>query len=143
MSRPGSRHAEAVAAPDAPVLARLLVEYGLARAQVLSGDRAEPRRRSRACAPRAEPVGAGLLIAWSDDLADRAGLGPHTAKTDSPTALTSREQQVLELVAEGLSNGQIADRLFISRKTVSVHVSAILRKTGAASRTEAVRLAAR
>ena len=49
---------------------------------------------------------------------------------------------MLELVAEGLSNGQIAERLYISRKTVSVHVSAILRKLGAASRTEAVRLAA-
>jgi len=62
--------------------------------------------------------------------------------TSDDRVLTSREQQVLELVAEGLSNGQIAERLYISRKTVSVHVSAILRKLGAASRTEAVRLAA-
>lgn len=44
---------------------------------------------------------------------------------------------MLELVAEGLSNGQIAERLFISRKTASVHVSAILRKLGVATRTEA------
>jgi DNA-binding NarL/FixJ family response regulator len=53
--------------------------------------------------------------------------------------LTAREHQVLELIAEGLSNGQIAERLYISRKTVSVHVSAVLRKLGAASRTEAAR----
>ena len=49
---------------------------------------------------------------------------------------------MLELISEGLSNGQIAERLYISRKTVSVHVSAILRKLGAASRTEAVHRAA-
>ena len=44
---------------------------------------------------------------------------------------------MLQLVAEGLSNGQIGQRLFISTKTVSVHVSAILRKLGVATRTEA------
>ena len=51
--------------------------------------------------------------------------------------LTARERQVLELIAEGLSNRQIGERLFISGKTASVHVSAILRKLGAATRTEA------
>lgn len=44
---------------------------------------------------------------------------------------------MLDLVAEGLTNGQIAERLFISAKTASVHVSAILRKLGVATRTEA------
>ena len=53
------------------------------------------------------------------------------------SVLTSREEQVLELVAEGLTNGQIAERLYISVKTVSVHVSAILRKLEAPSRTAA------
>ncbi|QAY60270.1 response regulator transcription factor [Microbacterium protaetiae] len=57
--------------------------------------------------------------------------------------LTSRERQVLDLLAEGLSNGQIAQRLYISTKTASVHVSAILRKLGVASRTEAAVLATR
>ena len=57
--------------------------------------------------------------------------------------LTSREQQVLDLVAEGLSNGQIAERLYISRKTVSVHVSNILAKLGASGRTEAAAIARR
>jgi DNA-binding NarL/FixJ family response regulator len=55
--------------------------------------------------------------------------------------LTARERQVLELLAEGLSNGQIAKRLFISVKTASVHVSAILRKLGVATRTEAAVIA--
>ena len=52
-------------------------------------------------------------------------------------AVTARERQVLELIAQGLSNRQIGERLFISAKTASVHVSAILRKLGASSRTEA------
>lgn len=52
-------------------------------------------------------------------------------------ALTTREREVLSHVAEGSSNGEIAARLFISTKTVSVHVSNILAKLGAASRTEA------
>ncbi|MEI5585154.1 MULTISPECIES: helix-turn-helix transcriptional regulator [unclassified Agromyces] len=57
---------------------------------------------------------------------------------DGVAELTSRERQVLELIAEGLSNRQIGERLYISGKTASVHVSAILRKLGASSRTEAV-----
>ncbi|MFC7025453.1 LuxR C-terminal-related transcriptional regulator, partial [Promicromonospora thailandica] len=72
-------------------------------------------------------------------LAARAG-GPSPAGAPSAAgadALTARERQVLDLVAEGLTNGQIAERLFISAKTVSVHVSAILRKLGVATRTEA------
>ncbi len=55
--------------------------------------------------------------------------------------LTKRERQVLDLVAQGLSNRHIAERLFISVKTASVHVSNILRKTGATTRTEAAYVA--
>ena len=52
--------------------------------------------------------------------------------------LTKREHEVLELLAEGLSNRSIASRLEISEHTVKYHVNAILRKLGAQSRTEAV-----
>lgn len=62
---------------------------------------------------------------------------------DGPPALTRREHEVLGLVAQGRSNGEIARELFISTKTVSVHVSNILGKLGAASRTEAAALARR
>ncbi len=55
-----------------------------------------------------------------------------------PTTLTEREQQVLELLVEGLSSQAIADRLFLSMNTVRNHVQNILVKLGAHSRLEAV-----
>lgn len=65
-----------------------------------------------------------------------------TADHDSPVALveslTAREQEVLRLVSDGLGNKEIAGRLKISEHTVKFHISSILGKLGAASRTEAV-----
>ena len=61
----------------------------------------------------------------------------------SSDALTAREAEILALVAEGRSNGEIGRQLFISPKTVSVHVSHILAKLGAAGRTEAAAVARR
>jgi DNA-binding NarL/FixJ family response regulator len=56
--------------------------------------------------------------------------------------LTEREQDVLELIGQGLANKEIAQRLVISERTVKFHVSAILAKLGAGNRTEATRIAA-
>jgi DNA-binding NarL/FixJ family response regulator len=67
-----------------------------------------------------------------DDLAELA-----------PEHLTARELEVLELIAEGLSNKAIATRLGISDQTVKFHASSIQGKLGAANRTDAVRRAVR
>ena len=64
-------------------------------------------------------------------------------KQQAVDALTDREREVLALVAEGLSNRQIADSLVISERTARTHVSNILGKLGVASRTQAALLAIR
>jgi DNA-binding CsgD family transcriptional regulator len=68
--------------------------------------------------------------------------GPRTASRANPAGLSMRELEVLELVASGLRNGQIAGRLFLSAKTVDHHIGSILRKLGVNSRTEAASVAA-
>jgi DNA-binding CsgD family transcriptional regulator len=65
-------------------------------------------------------------------------LGPARTTVDGDEALSVRELEVLRLVATGKSNPDIAETLFISRRTAAAHVSNILRKLGAASRVEAV-----
>lgn len=58
-------------------------------------------------------------------------------------ALTPREREVLSLLAEGLTNREVATRLFVSEKTVKTHVSAVLAKLGLADRTQAALFAVR
>jgi DNA-binding CsgD family transcriptional regulator len=63
--------------------------------------------------------------------------GPRASTLQNQSKLTSREVEILTLVAEGLGNAEIAARLFLSKKTVDHHVSAILRKLGVKTRTQA------
>ena len=91
-------------------------------------------------------VGQLVLARTCRDLLRRMGARlPRTGRGDSavPPALaalgvTSREVDVLKLLAEGLSNRQIAGRLFLSENTVETHLSSLLAKTGAASRAQLV-----
>jgi DNA-binding CsgD family transcriptional regulator len=69
--------------------------------------------------------------------------GPRPSTSANPAGLTRREQEVLELVAAGHTNAQIAARLFLSEKTVERHLGGIFGKLDVASRGEAVRAAAR
>ncbi len=103
----------------------------------------------------ATDLGAAPLLADIEDLARRARIdlddgaaeacdaAPTEAPDELPFGLTPREAEVLDLVAEGRSNGEIGTRLFVSTKTASVHVSNILRKLGASNRIEAAAIARR
>jgi DNA-binding NarL/FixJ family response regulator len=91
-------------------------------------------------------LGARLLVAEIDSLSRRVRIelaGPPDDPAAAATAtdelgLTPREREVLALVSDGRTNRQIAEALFISDKTASVHVSNILAKLGVANRGEAV-----
>jgi len=93
----------------------------------------EAAARLRRAAPIAQRLGASPLAAQLAELGHRAGAD---GDADEP-GLTAREREVLRLVAAGQSNREIAAALVISPKTASVHVSNILGKLGAATRTEA------
>jgi DNA-binding CsgD family transcriptional regulator len=69
--------------------------------------------------------------------------GPRRTTRESPAGLTRRETEVLSLLAEGLSNAEIATRLFLSTRTIDHHVSSILRKLGVPTRARATAEAAR
>jgi DNA-binding CsgD family transcriptional regulator/tetratricopeptide (TPR) repeat protein len=116
------------------------------------GDRnliaAELRRSHNA----AKALRAGPLVAAIERLARRArfdlGARPTPDRGSAPgdtarPVLTPRETEVLALVAEGLTNRQIGERLFISEKTASVHVSRLLAKLGGGTRGEAAAIARR
>jgi len=82
--------------------------------------------------------------AGSSTLAPEAAKVLIKAATQLPApdeGLTNRELEILKLMVEGLSNPDIAKKLFVSRSTVKFHVSNVLMKLGASSRTEAVSMA--
>jgi DNA-binding CsgD family transcriptional regulator/tetratricopeptide (TPR) repeat protein len=90
-------------------------------------------------------LGAAVLVSRCDEKLRSIGAkvprGARASTRANIGGLTDRETEVLELLDEGLRNADIAARLHLSEKTVGHHVSAILAKLGASSRTEAVRRA--
>jgi DNA-binding NarL/FixJ family response regulator len=128
-------------------------KWRLAEALVEAGRRDEAAVAWRAARETASRLRAAPLGAALDDLARRARLDPGNGNRGghgsgpggaSPlAALTDREREVLSLLVRGMSNREIGAELFITPKTASVHVSNILGKLGAASRTEAAAIAYR
>ncbi|MFJ5303726.1 response regulator [Streptomyces sp. NPDC088350] len=85
-----------------------------------------------------------LLDAYAQHLPKRSPQGPSAAPaTDDPRirALTEREHEILVAIGRGWTNGEIAERLFLSESTVKTHVGRVLAKVGARDRIQAVILA--
>ncbi len=115
----------------------------LAEALLAADDRAGATDEARAAHEVAVRLRAEPLRRAVEALARRGRLDVAGVRTGDPGAvLTPREQEVLALLAQGRTNRQVGAALFISEKTASVHVSNILAKFGAASRAEAVAIAA-
>lgn len=97
-------------------------------------------------APREQIFNAVRIVSQGGSLLEpvvASKLMEHVNRTrNDPDALTPRELEVLPLLAQGLLNKEIADRLDITERTVKFHVSSILGKLGAGNRTEAVSIAA-
>jgi NarL family two-component system response regulator LiaR len=86
---------------------------------------------------RAAHAGRSTLAPEATEVLVRAATQPKPPGHD----LTAREREVLALLVQGLSNGEIAERLVLTHSTVKFHVSNVLSKLGASSRAQAVALA--
>ncbi len=136
-----------------------IARWHAAEAFVEAGQREAAAEALSAGLETARRLGAGWLIAELATLASRARLEaaslapgdreaagdgvPGRADGDDPFGLTPRERQVLALIAEGATNRQIGQALYMAEKTASVHVSRILSKLGVSSRTQAAAVAHR
>jgi DNA-binding CsgD family transcriptional regulator/tetratricopeptide (TPR) repeat protein len=110
-----------------------------------SADDEEPLRNSLEALQRlgARPAAARVARTLRERGVRDVPDGPRATTRRNPAGLTSRELEVLALVAQGLRNGEIASQLFVSEKTVGHHVSAILRKLDVRTRGQAASEAAR
>jgi DNA-binding NarL/FixJ family response regulator len=88
----------------------------------------------------AEPLARRVMLRMRE-LGVRVPKGPRKTTRANPAGLTARQLEVLGLVAEGLTNAEIAERLVLSERTAEHHVAAVLTKLGATTRREAARLA--
>jgi DNA-binding CsgD family transcriptional regulator len=150
---------DAIPEPYLAAYARFRAAEAELRARGVRGDAQEPLLQAHTSA---QGLGAGPLRRRIEELAARARIslaagapatvrpeatvpaaGPRPGRATRPSGLSVREVEVLRLVAQGLSNGEIAERLFITRKTAGVHVTHILDKLAVTNRVEAAMAAAR
>jgi DNA-binding NarL/FixJ family response regulator len=94
----------------------------------------------------ARGLGAAPLVTRVAERMRTAGMtvprGRHQGTIANPAGLTPRQAEVLELLREGLTNAEIAERLYVSNRTAEHHVAAVLTKLGVSSRHDAVRRSA-
>jgi ATP/maltotriose-dependent transcriptional regulator MalT len=123
--------------------------YGLARAQASQGNLSEARRQGQESLAILEKIGhfkAPEVKQWLNTLPEpdlplsRPPAPPKQARA-YPAGLTAREMEVLRLVAQGLTDAQVAEQLVITRRTVNFHLTSIYSKLGVSSRTAATRYA--
>ena len=118
--------------PSRPVLARVLASYGMA---LRRADRASEGRDVLArAADLASEMGMERLFGRMRDELLVSGGRPRRARRTGPTSLTESQRQVATLAAEGLTNREVAERLFVTIKTVETHLMAVYRKLGISTR---------
>ncbi|MDI3341320.1 MAG: AAA family ATPase [Sphaerobacter sp.] len=117
-----------------------LTLLALAEQRAAVRQRAEARELLGAACAILEPLGAAPALARARELAARL-TASRAADRVYPAGLTPREVEVLRLVAEGLTDAQVAARLFLSPRTVSQHLRSIYHKLGVSSRAAATRFA--
>ncbi|WP_328744464.1 AAA family ATPase [Streptomyces sp. NBC_00285] len=153
LARAEAEWTRAVSGPDVQAWARAVAAFDFgdvyeparcrlryAEALLAADRREEAAAEARGAREVLAGLGAKVLLEQADELIRRI----RPADAPAPASLlTAREQDVLRLLSRGRSNRQIGEELFITGKTASVHVSNILAKLGAASRTEAVAVAYR
>ncbi len=131
--------------PDERPLLTAMVALELAQVLAEVGDRGAALDKARAAIAIFDRLGASPLVDRTEAFLRSLGARARSAARPPAAAvarLTRREQQVLDLLREGLTNAEIGERLFISAKTAEHHVSRVLAKLGVRSRAEASAVAA-
>ena len=139
----GGRRGEELMREAVGVLAGAGAQLELIRAQADLGAhlrranrRAEAREHLRAALDAAHHVGAGALAARADAELRATGARPRRAALSGLDALTASERRVAELAADGLTNREIAQALFVTARTVEGHLTQVFRKLGLSAREE-------
>jgi DNA-binding CsgD family transcriptional regulator len=127
------------AACEAPY-ERVLTSLALAEMRAVTGKAKDARRLLRDLRPLCDRLGARSAIDSADILAARIADAP-TDASSYPAGLSAREVEVLRLVAQGLTNPQVAERLYLSPRTVEQHLRSIYNKLGVSTRAAATRFA--
>ncbi len=120
--------------PARPVLARVLASYGAALER--AGNAPAARDVLYRAADLATEMGMERVLRRAQQELLLAGGRPRRARRTGPTSLTESQGQVAVLAGEGLTNREIAERLFVTIKTVETHLMAVYRKLGIRTRDE-------